>query len=287
MKHSIAWQLVVVFSAMLLLVVNDVRAEPPQYGPYPTEHVNYHVEVLDTSFQEAVVIYPVENEKNETFPLISYAHGAFGGGYQTYPGYKALFDGLASHGFIVVATKSCSIGCDEGGWETYYLEQLKIIEWAQTMTSDPILGRINHNLGYAIAGHSMGGQATARSAGVASEYNIKAAVIHHPAPTELDAGKNIFIPLGAFTGTLDNCCGSDTTHRIYDYAATPKSFANMEKATHMEPNLFQTRWTAYTAAWFKIFMLGDTSEYYELIYGNSTDSLCGGFYPMEECEALS
>ena len=59
-------------------------------------------------------------------------------------------------------------------------------------------------------------------------------------------------------------------------------------ALHTEPVLFWTRWTAYVAAWFKIWLTeSDDPFYYDLIYGDRYVSLCGGKFPMkDDCDAL-
>jgi hypothetical protein len=207
-----------------------------------------------------------------------------------------MLDGLASHGFVVVATRSCSVGCRDAGnlgWDKYYRESLKLMDWTKDMSQDPVLGLIDHSLGYGMSGHSMGGIATARacSLGIEEGYtNIVACVMHHPAPD--DNGPFISRPLAGFTGTRDGCCGGDTTHNIFDPAPVAKTFANAIDKLHTEPNLFNTIWSAYTAAFIKDNMgipttsvpgVGLSVNNTQLIYGTSPDDLCGGFYPMDEC----
>jgi len=256
--------------------------EPPQYGEYEVAMLDYDVPTLHESDPRAVVVYPVGNFQNRSLPTIYYAHGAGGGGVITYVGYKALFDGLASFGFIVIAPRSCSLGCGVTGWSRYYEEQLKCITWSQTMTNDPILRMIDHSLGYIIAGHSMGGDASTSSAAFALEYNIKAAILHHPFVN--NGGANIQVPTAGFTGTNDGCCGSETTLNILIPAPSPKGYANMIGAFHTEPNLLRCRWTLYTASWAHIWSNTDTTGvYYNYIYGDDPHSLCGGYYPMENC----
>lgn len=59
----------------------------------------------------------------------------------------------------------------------------------------------------------------------------------------------------------------------------------MVNAGHTEPN-FQTDWTAFVNAWFQIYLKGDKSTYYDMIYGNGSDSLCNGKIRMaSDCEA--
>jgi dienelactone hydrolase len=269
-------------------------ADPPFKGPYSSTHKLYQVSTLDSSDPEAVIVYPTNTDATK-FPILSYAHGAAGGGWYTFEGYYALWTQIASHGFIIVAPKSCSVGCKDGGWDTYYEEQLKVLEWAKNMsnsgTDKEIFGKIDWTSGAGIVGHSMGGQATVRSAkkDFADKYNIKAAVLHHPFYDKNTYGAEMAVPTAAFTGTADHTCPPQESHEIWDLITVkPKTFANRIGANHLEPVLVppieHPELGMYTAAWFKIFLKGDAGIYHSLIYGNATDpnSLCR-LVPMEEC----
>ncbi len=266
-------------------------ADPPFKGPYRVKHASFKVPTMDATDPQIVVTYPdVDSSTGQRFPLMSYAHGAAGGGWYTFEGYYSLFQGMASHGFVVAATKSCSLGCQDGGWKTYYLEQLKTIEWAKNVSTsaDPgPLGLINWTAGVGIAGHSMGGQATVRSArrDWTEKYDIRAAVLHHPETD--DGGVNISVPVAAFTGEKDHTCPPSQTHHIWDPAPRPKTLANRVDATHLEPVLLSCAGLGvYTAAWFKIYLEGDQGTYYDLIYSNtSSDALCQ-YYKQAECMNL-
>lgn len=168
----------------------------PTRGPYNSGTKQYNVSILDKSYPVLHVIWPENAPDGMTFPLLSYAHGAAGGSWYSIEGYYSLWTQIASYGFVVVAPASCSMGCEDGGWSTYYLEQLKCIDWARNQSKiDPILAKIDWDMGVGIVGHSMGGQATVHSA--KSTYtiprNITAAVLHHP---EVDnGGHDISVPL--------------------------------------------------------------------------------------------
>ena len=185
------------------------------------------------------------------FPLISYLHGLAGGGGLDIEGYAVLFAQMASYGFVVAAPLSCNDGCRDqvnapytdcaglpsvqpANWPSYYGEQLKTMEWAHSAGkegSDPILSLIDWDAGVGIAGHSMGGQATAITASkncVVQHFGarIKAAVLHHaangavgggPTPGKTNVGTNVSIPTAAFTSSGDSiwaetrylrCCAS-------------------------------------------------------------------------------
>lgn len=271
----------------LLSLIVSVSGEPPHRGQYAVEMRDYKVRTLQGLLKEVVVAYPVGAPENQTFPFISFAHGFMTGGPQTQLLHSGIMKGMASHGNIVGATKSCMAGCPDDGWDTYWDEQLKVILWTQSedMLADAIIGKVNHRVGYGIAGHSMGGQATARSATRALDYNVKAAILLHPyADAFEDISKDLQVPTAGFTGSLDGCCGEDSTRQYLDKALVPNTLANLKGALHTEPNVPNSRWEAYMAAWFKIWIEGDKGDYYRLIYDkNHPDSLCT-FYDMVTCE---
>jgi len=273
---------------------------PAQYGNFRPTTISYHLpNVLDASGPYVVLVFPevvLEPQTTKRFPLIVFSHGDYGGGLLgAYYGHKALLDGLASFGFIVAAVTSCSFGCVDGdGWEKYYQEQLKLLEWASSETreedTDGILQAVDRSKGYGLIGHSGGCTAVVHASAEFANYNVKAAVLLHPGDDPPNATYDSVVPLAAFTGTLDDCCGENTTKLYYQQKdAPPKAYANMIGAQHLEPLFFHTKWTAYAAAWFKIW-IDDTDDplyYNNLIYSDSYVSLCGGKYPMrEDCEAL-
>lgn len=110
------------------------------------------------------------------FPLISFAHGLFDGGEDIHA-YDTMLTDLASHGYVILGTKAASnLYCNS---ET--LDQIRTIEWAK---SDPIYSeKIDFTKKVGVLGHSMGGEATHRTAGnidAVAEMNIGAAVAISP-----------------------------------------------------------------------------------------------------------
>ena len=181
------------------------------------------------------------------------------------------------------------------GWDTWYGEQLKVIDWAKnTSKTDPIIGLVDFSTGVGVAGHSMGGQATTTSAhhACAKQYDIRAAVLHHSAGCEVkgegkNAGVNIStIPLAAYTSSGDSCC-EKSTKAIYDASPTKhKVYRDLKGSSHLEPVLWPPTenplLATYTAAWFDIYIKGDKGAAHDLIYGDDPDSLCKA-QEMEEC----
>jgi len=191
---------------------------PPQYGDHLVTKVDYYLpSVLDPSYPWAVLVFPKRvlwPGNSDRFPLVVFSHGDFGGGIVTYVGHTALLNGIASFGFIVVAPASCNDECSNGGSETYQEEQLKLIEWASEESRDEdvfeILKSVDRENGYGLFGHSKGGTVIVRASPQFEDYNVTAAVLLHPGedpPGSYDSS----VPLAAFTGTLDDCCGEETT----------------------------------------------------------------------------
>ena len=309
--------LVVPLSASFLPPPTPTKRTPPPpvtatatpaspIGPYATQRHVFAAPLLDQSDPRIVVTFPSTddtNSINETFPLIVYAHGMFGGGTDIL-GYAALFHQLASYGFVIAAPTSCSTGCVmpggasnytacgglpfvepyNKGWDSYYGESLKTIDWARNnATRLPI----NWTAGVGIAGHSMGGQSTtiASCEACTKKYGIRAAAIHHAANGALahgesgNIGSNVSVPIAAFTSSGDGIWNE--TREIWqavDGSRIHKMYRDVQGFSHLEPVLvppIENPYLAkYTAAWFSIYLKGDTAQKYDLIYGNASDSIC-------------
>ena len=297
-------QLLLLLTAAALASSSSPTPTPNSWGtgPLPTNYTSFKVSQMDTTDQWIDVYYPTPtNSTNRTYPLLSYAHGLAGGGPIDSIAYQPILESMASYGFILIFTRACNIGCadkcttlpdDPFCFGHFYYEQLKQIEWAKNSSINvntpghSIMKKINHKVGYGVVGHSMGGQATLFSSSYknATANNIKAAVMQHaythqyPSPT---------IPFLAFTGALDDVAPPSMTHNFFDAAAASgqapnRALVNKKYATHLEP----INWEAYanvgkfSAAWFKLHLElvneQDGINYELLIYGNGTDSLCGG-----------
>jgi len=288
-------------------------ANQPGKGPYTPARKFYSVPTLDASVGtgEMHVYYPSNGKPGENFPLISYAHGAAGGGVDLL-GYTRLFNDIASFGFIIVAPNTCFSGCSDrqmhyadcnpsakhtaGGWSTWFGEQLKSIEWAQNQTDaeDKILSMVDWEAGVGISGHSMGGQSTTWAAhdDCAAQWNIKAAVIHHGAGGNIGWKGNGAVnitktPLAAYTSSGDGCC-ERPTKEDYDAAPVrPKVYRDIQGSSHLEPVLEPPAenplLATYTAAFFKIYLNGDSDSYYKMIFDETSDDYICKSQKMKEC----
>ena len=315
---------------LVVAAASAASASAPDRGPWATHSKIYSVPALDKTDPHVHVFFPAASGANATrFPLISYAHGALGGGELDIIGYHYLFAQLASFGYVVAAPASCSLGChdevnapytdcagvlpvaqpsegDAKGWDSWYGEQLKTIQWARNMSrADPVLALVDWAAGVGVAGHSMGGQATTSAAHhrCAAEWDIRAAVLHHTAPCELQAahdasggasggggntGLNITsVPLAVFTSSGDGICNASASRAIWAAARVEhKLFRDLQGSSHLEPVLLppveNPRLGTYTAAWFEVYLKADRGVFHDLIYGGGPDALCRS-QPMVEC----
>lgn len=86
---------------------------PAPRGGYRVKKATYEVATLDKTDPQVWVHWPEQREEGETFPMVAYNHGAGGGGIAIL-GYAELFEQIASYGIIVIATRSCMLGCSDG-----------------------------------------------------------------------------------------------------------------------------------------------------------------------------
>lgn len=295
------------FTIFLFCVISYIYGQP-DIGPYTTGSTTLKCDALDKSSKEVWLNYPTNVSKSQKFPLIAYAHGMAGGGFDML-GYTALFHQIASYGYVIAAHKSCSNGCSCGpshwtkcnglpatspskGWPEYYGETLKVIDWAKNSSGD-VFSLIDWSKGVGISGHSMGGQSTANAATKActEAYDIRAAVIHHAADGKTihgNIGSNISIPTASFTSTGDGIWKE--TREIHEAIPTTsgtKAYRNQVGFSHLEPVLWppveNPFLATFTAAWFKVYLDGDSSgQYYDLIFGSDNTSLCK-YAEMKEC----
>jgi hypothetical protein len=150
----------------------------------------------------------------------------------------------------------------------------------------------------------MGGQASTVSAGAAcaAQWDIRAAALIHPAAGSLPGGSNsgagMSVPTAAFTSTGDHLCSPASvaaTMQAFNASAAgqalPSLYRNVQGWSHLEPVMgafFENPLLAtFTAAWFKVFLNKEAkgSEYYDLIFSGSPDSICRA-EAMEECYVL-
>ena len=293
-------------------LLGAASAAPPELGPWPVGEATYKVPTLDATDPSVWLVYAECNVSScPKFPLISYSHGLLGGDIDLL-GYADFFYQIASWGFVIAAPDSCDVGCTDksggapwtdcagllpvqpAGWAAWYGEQIKAIDWARNMSaaggsSDPVFASIDWAAGVGIAGHSMGGQATALSAGAAcaQRWDIRAAVLHHPASGALPGGANIgvnmSVPVAGFTSSGDSIFpetfGIMAAFNSSSAAATlPNALKDATGWSHLEPVLIppieNPLLATFTAAWFKVFLNNDKNEFFDMVFGSGPDSFC-------------
>jgi len=272
-------------------------------GPFTTMHKTFAYSALDVTDRGIEAVYPVLTEEQEAagdvFPIIAYAHGFGDGGDHVMGHYTGtthpLLEELASWGYVVLAPRSCDEGCllscktlrdDPPCFGRYYEQQLLTIDWARSPAAAAANLPINTSL-VAVAGHSMGGQATLFSAAYnATSHRIKAAALHHAFTHEYPAIPSI--PHLIFTGTDDTTAPPYMANNIFNAkgAFPSRGLLNKAGAKHDEPGgsdggaAYNPMLPIYTVAWFKVHV-DETPQwrghdFRSMIYGNASDSVCGG-----------
>eukprot|EP00520_Triparma_pacifica_P004564 CAMPEP_0118658784 /NCGR_PEP_ID=MMETSP0785-20121206/14755_1 /TAXON_ID=91992 /ORGANISM="Bolidomonas pacifica, Strain CCMP 1866" /LENGTH=269 /DNA_ID=CAMNT_0006551829 /DNA_START=67 /DNA_END=873 /DNA_ORIENTATION=- len=261
--------------ATILSAISSVLASP-RHGPYNvTEEVATGIDYICGGDDGAVIYYP---DKESASPLISFAHGYKAGGDKMDPSYKTLLEGVASWGYVVIALKSAP---DEFCWDET-TDQITSLQWIQTSKFAPI---VDYEKKTGLMGHSMGGAAThlsAKNLDAVTTYNIGAAVALHPVYV---AGSSN-VPIFYGTGSNDTVVPPSSVKPQYSATnGVGKVYANIEGATHFEPNTVPpNRWVDFAAAFFDCY-LQDSNEGCDTIFGSGESSLCSGDrpVPMEEC----
>jgi hypothetical protein len=260
-------------------------------GFYDVTYKKYKVDSMDITNKHITVFHPTNYDEATTppFRLLAYAHGFGGGGLQTAPAYWEICNNLASFGYVVTLHHSCDVGCTredgELGFDDYYKEQLKAIDWVESVyRTDDTFANLDFESGVGVVGHSMGGQATLFSSAYNStSHNIKAAAYHHawtedfPRPT---------VPFVSFTSVYDDEADATKMGKaIYDIPGTEgltKGLVSTAKYGHHEADILGINplMGQFTVAWFKILLEGVKQEngvdYEEMIFGKGEASVCGG-----------
>mmetsp|Transcript_39116 Transcript_39116/g.90123 ORF Transcript_39116/g.90123 Transcript_39116/m.90123 type:complete len:310 (+) Transcript_39116:118-1047(+) len=273
----------VTWSDRIALQEQGQVGQPSASGPYETSWELVNVSgLVSGSYHDAWVIYPSGTEASDkTFPLLSFAHGKDAGGTALKPSYTTILEAAASFGFVIIAPRSCP----EHYCTNFYKDQLQCITAAKEGLASTGLESVDWLKSVGIFGHSMGGAATMISAGK-DGYDIAAAFFLHPYYTV--HAEDIKVPAVHGTGSSDQICPAEEVKNGFDANPFyPKVFAEIEGATHLEPNSSggrnKHRWDAYVPRLFMCHLNGD-SDACDLIYGSTSDSLCYTDIEMTDCE---
>lgn len=233
----------------------EIEAKYIANGAY---EVSYFDEAVLQGFRKYVLYYPSELENTEkTWPVVVVANGS-GCKASKYP---ALFEHLASWGFIVIGTE------EEYDWNGFasemcvrHLIRLNEIEIVNDK-DNPFRGKIDlDNMG--ITGHSQGGVGVINAITAQEHKDIfKAAVSLSPTNKELahnlewsyDASK-IETPILLMSGGDDYAVNEDQLKEIHNDVLSDKCMAIRVNTEH-NPMLYSG--DGYVTAWFMYWLQGD------------------------------
>lgn len=233
----------------------EIEAKYMANGAY---EVSYFEEPVLQGFGKYVLYYPTELESTDkTWPVVVVANGS-GCKASKYP---ALFEHLASWGFIVIGTE------EEYDWNGFasemcvrHLIRLNEIEIVNDK-DNPFRGTIDlDNMG--ITGHSQGAVGVINAITAQEHKDIyKAAVSLSPTNKELahnlewdfDASK-ITAPILIFGGDNDWVATKEQFQSIYDDIPGEKCMALRKSSEH---NHMLYSGDGYVTAWFMYWLQGD------------------------------
>lgn len=295
------------------ILLNSAVAELPPAGQFAVKHQTLVDDGLNplsgVDTRDYVITYPADGGQDQQFPLIVYAHGAAGGGIDM-SAYQHHFSEIASYGYVVIAPRSCFMGCpgpknmtsdletslclpwiDSPGWTYFVHENTRALDYAkaESEAGSEWASIIDWSAGVGAAGHSMGGEALVGLAGaeVASKYNIKAAVCEHCLACR-NTGDLLSTPALFMTGTGDyEVTPGDVKKTYMSDSMTPKSFRNEKGRGHTEMLDLLVQYNPgvgrHAASFFKVWLNGDRDEHYNVVYGDGPTSFCG-YADMKECK---
>lgn len=102
--------------AVTVAALATTARSQPVIGPFNTSSAFYPVAALDSTRREAWVVWPETNDSNARFPLLTYLHGAAGGGIDLL-GYTEHFIQVRSGGKVHYFQR-----CDHLSWWSAYSE---------------------------------------------------------------------------------------------------------------------------------------------------------------------
>lgn len=170
------------------------------------------------------VFFPENAQAGERFPLLTFGNGTFCS--PTF--YDELINHVVSHGFVVVAANTSTVGTGE--------PMLKAVDWAlaqQAQSSSPIYGKIDPEHVGAF-GHSQGGAGTC-NAGL--DPRVDALVPLSGVPLNQEAATGTVSKLKApvlFLNTADEASGSSLIEDSFNAATAPAAYAVTMMGNHDE-----------------------------------------------------
>lgn len=295
---GIVFAVIVVLVVGLLLYLNSRPSVPKNYtekvktgGDIEKKYLKmgqYEVSYMENgamqSYKKYEIWYPSEIRNNDKkYPVVVFANGT---GVKASK-YKALFEHLASWGFICIGTE------DEYAWNGFSAEMcirtlLKLNENETVEGYDNVFYRKIDTDNIGITGHSQGGAGVINAITDTRHHDIyKTAVALSPANEELstsldwdyDATKiNMPILLLSGTGNADEnlVVNLKQLESIYNHIpdTNPKAMARRTDADHGDMLYFAD---GYVTAWFMWQLQGD-SEAAKAFVGDNAEILINELY---------
>jgi pimeloyl-ACP methyl ester carboxylesterase len=207
---------------------------------------------------KAIVFYPSNGRPHQVFPVVSFLHGYNSGGNDSRLTfwYGALLGNISAYGFVIIApltsvTKECPKFAQD------QLTALRADFKANGIPADPSRA--------AVFGQSAGGPPAIHSAGQQG-YNIRAAVVLHPAGANPLSGLGIRVPVLFGTGSADVVAPALNVGLLYRATrVADKSYGVLKGAGHNEAagggdGTKAGRWPHWVGPWLLCHLSGERDQ---------------------------
>lgn len=204
----------------------------------------------------AFVLYTPQRlgERGELHPILTWGNGTFAIPYY----YEGILSHLASHGFVVIASRSSMTGTGR--------EMLQGVDWLVAQSVAPgsrYYGKLDA-LAIGVLGHSQGGGGTINAA---NDPRVRALAPIEPAPARIAGVRAPMLLLG---GSRDNIVSPTLLIRPFSYvpATAPTVYGVLQGADHLTALGDAGGFRPYLTAWFKHHLMGDMAAG-PLFYGDA------------------
>jgi hypothetical protein len=221
----------------------------PGEGNADEELTNYP---SDMDRQLYTLFRPKTLAEGKTYPVITWGNGTCAQPLL----YSELLEHIASHGFIVVATNSTSVG---SGMEMQRGLDFVIAE--NEKTGSPLFGKINAEL-LGASGHSQGSMATVSVGGAA---RIKVTVPIEGA--QAAAARELKGPVFLIAGEIDTLVTPASVESAFDAITVPAVYGLSMGLDHLMPGRMPGPILKAVVGWFATHLLNDSSAR-SLFYGD-------------------
>ena len=220
-----------------LLVATPCFADDSQPGAFPVSQRTVTVARPNGSSFSAQIRYPAQTSAaNAAFapgaapaPAVSFGHGFL----SAVDLYDSTMDHLASHGFIVIATTSeGSLLPNHANFALDIRHCLTWLEQQDALASSWLAGAVDEAR-FAVAGHSMGGGASALAAAADPRIRCMATLAAAETnPSSSAAAASIQVPSRFIVGSQDSIVPPANTQPQYANCDAPRQFTTIVGGSH-------------------------------------------------------